>query len=136
MITPRPSVERFVKAVVGAELAPGGRGGEGADTHVAERILQRLHHALGKLVGPAGFDVLLARAIVLARRAHPSVGAITAGPGGTLTGLASDDNRQEEVATAIVAQLIELLATLIGEDLAMRLIGDLWPGATEEEPGK
>lgn len=134
MITPRPSVERFVKAVVGAELA---RGGEAAGTHVAQRILQQLHHALGKLVGPAGFDVLLARAIVLARRTHPSVDGIAAGPGGTLVmGLTFDEDRQEEVATAIVAQLIELLATLIGEDLAMRLVGDMWPGATVEEPGK
>ena len=34
---------------------------------------------------------------------------------------------------AIVAHFMELLAVLIGEDLAMRLLRDVWPAAAEEE---
>ena len=34
---------------------------------------------------------------------------------------------------ALVANFIELLATLIGEDLAMGLVIDVWPAAAEEE---
>jgi hypothetical protein len=129
---PRPSVERFAKAVVHDEVA---RGGARTDLHVAQRIMVRLHQALGKLVGPAGFDVLLARALVLARRVHASLAGVAGGPGGTLTGLddAASADGQEEAATAIVSHFIELLVTLIGEDLAMRLLGDLWPAANEEE---
>jgi hypothetical protein len=133
MIAPRPSVERFVRAVVRAEIA---RDGAGVDSHVAQRIMVRLHQELGKLIGAAGFDVLLARALVLARRARPSLAGIAAGPGGTLTGLADaggDDGEQEEAATAIASHFIELLVTLIGEDLAMRLLRDMWPTATAEE---
>ena len=122
MTEPRPSVTRFAKAVARAELALGG----GAhDSDVAQRIAMRLYEALRKLLGPAGIDVLLARSIVLARRAHPVLGGVVAGPGGTLAGL--DDAglqgpKLEAGAAAIIAHFIELLVVLIGEDLAMSLM--------------
>ena len=132
MIEPRPSVTRFVKAVVRAELA---RAGGSHDADVAARIMTQLCQALGKLIGPAGIDVLIARALVLARRGHPVLAGVTAGPGGTLTGLddaASNRVALQEAAMAIISQFIELLVTLIGEDLALRLVGDVWPAAAEE----
>ena len=139
MTTPRPSVERFVRRVVLAELA---RRDEGSsESHVAQRIMVRLHRELRILVGTAGFDVLLSRALVLAQRSRPSLAGITNGPDGTLRGLegaARDDDgrrRDEEAAIAIVSHFIELLVTLIGEDLAMRLVKDLWP-ANEEDGRK
>jgi hypothetical protein len=133
MIEPRPSVARFVRAVVRNELSGGG-GTERAD--VAVRITLRLHKELGNLIGPAGVDVLLARSVVLARRAHPILAGVTAGPRGTLAGL--DDTalpgvELQEGAVAIVAHFIELLVTLIGEDLAMALVGAVWPAAAEAE---
>jgi hypothetical protein len=132
MIEPRPTVTRFVRAVVRVEIA---RGGGAHDLDVVQRILTRLHHELGKLLGPAGFDVLLARSLVLARRAHPVLAGITAGPGGVLAGLddvARDGDALREGAVAIVSHFVELLVVLIGEDLAMRLV-DVWPAAAEEE---
>jgi hypothetical protein len=133
MIEPRPSVTRFVMAVARAELAVGG----GAhDFELAQRILVRLHQELGKLIGSAGFDVLLARSVVLARRVHPILSGITAGPGGTLVvggGAARDDAASlREGAMAIVSCFIELLVNLIGEDLAMGLLRNVWPATAEE----
>jgi len=122
-----------VAAVVRIELA---RAGVAHDSEVIQRILTRLHQELGKLIGPAGFDVMLARSLVLARRAHPLLTGIVVGPGGTLTGLdqtARDPGALEEGQAAIVAHFIELLVNLIGEDLAMRLVRDVWPAAAEEE---
>jgi hypothetical protein len=133
MIEPRPSVVRFVRAVARAERASGGAG---HDSDVAQRILMRLHQGLGKLIGPNGFDVLIARALVLARRAHPFLVDVTAGAGGTLAGLddvARDPVALHEGAMAIVSHFMELLVMLIGEELALRLARDIWPGATEEE---
>jgi hypothetical protein len=133
MIEPRRSVTRFVKAVVRAELS---RGGGVEDSGVAQRITMRLHKELGKLIGPAGIDVLLARSIVLARRAHPVLARITAGPGGTLAGLddaALEAAELQEGAMAIVSHFFELLVSLIGEDLAMDLVRGVWPAAEEEE---
>jgi len=109
------------------------RGDVGTNLQIAQRILTRLYRRLGELVGPAGFDVLLARALVLARRCHPDLAGLAAGPGGTLTGTqVAGGAAAQEAGTAIVAHFMELLVTLIGEDLAMRLVGDLRPGENEE----
>jgi hypothetical protein len=131
MLEPRPSVTRFVKAVARAEQARGG-GAENAD--VALRILSRLHQSLIKLIGSAGFDVLVARSLVLARRAHPALAGVTASPGGRLAGVddaAGDPVARREATMAVVSHFMELLVVLIGEDLAMRLLRDVWPAAAE-----
>jgi hypothetical protein len=133
MIEPRPSVTKFVRDVARAELA---RGGGVNDSDIAQRIMTRLHQQLGKVIGPAGLDVLLARSLVLARRAHPLLAGITAGPGGTLAGFddaATDAVALKESALAIVAHFMELLVVLIGEDLAIRLVHDAWPAVEKDE---
>ncbi len=122
MIEPRPAIRRFTTSVVVAAMA---RGDD------PQGITARLHGKLVNLVGSAGFDVLLARALVLSRRAYPFLSGVVAGPGGTLTGLgsAADPASVEQGTVAIVAYFVELLAVLIGEDLAMRLVRDVWPEA-------
>jgi hypothetical protein len=128
MSGPRPSVTRFVEELARVRGA--------YPPVLAQGILLRLHGKLEKLVGPAGFDVLLSRSLVLARRTHPVLAGITAGPDATLAGF--DDAGRDVVALregamAIVAHFIELLATLIGEDLAMALVRDVMPAAAEEQ---
>lgn len=77
---------------------------------------------------------MLARSLALARRVRPGLAGITAGPGGKLEGLTELEREgADDDALAVVAHLIELLVTLIGEDLAMRMIRDLWPAARDEE---
>lgn len=136
MLEPRSAVSQFVKVVARVELARGG----GAKEHdVAQRLTKRLNAALVKLVGPGGFDVLLARALVLARRTHPLLKGITSTSGGALSGLdepTRDAAELREASLAIVAYFIELLAQLVGEDLAMRLVRDVWPGEAEESEEK
>jgi len=137
MSEPRPAIVRFVRAVANVERAGGG----GADdAEVAARVVLRLYRELSQLIGPAGFDVLLARSVVVARRTRPALADVTAGPAGAVTGLdvASRDEAIGEGALAIVAHFIDLLATLIGEDLAMALVGKVWPvvPAVEEEEEK
>jgi hypothetical protein len=124
MIEPRPAIRRFATSVVGAAIARGDDAGD---------VTARLYASLANLVGPAGFDVLLARSLVLARRDHPFLANVGAGPGGALTGLAGAADRVsvEQGTAAIVSYFVELLAVLIGEDLAMRLARDVWPGAPE-----
>jgi hypothetical protein len=127
---PRASITLFVGRLLRHELERGG------DGHVAERIMKRLYQGLWKLIGPGGFDVMLARSLALARRSHPVLAGVDAGPGGELQGL--DDSALDRAALAdgaaeVVARFIELLVTLIGEELAMRLLRDVWPGLEEEE---
>lgn len=132
MTEPRPPTTRFAYALVRVERARGG----GRDSDVARRIMMRLHSELGKVLGPAGVDVLLARSIVLARRSRPALAGVTAAPGGALSGLdelALPGAAVEEGTVAIATHFIELLVSLIGEELAMGLVGKVWPEALEEE---
>ena len=133
MIEPDPTVTRFVRGVVRAELA---RGGGASHAAVAQRTVTQVHEALSKLIGPAGVDVLLARSLVLARRAHPVLAEITAGPHGALAGLddaARDGSALEEATVAVLSHFVQLLILLIGEDLAMRLVREVWPAVMEEK---
>jgi hypothetical protein len=130
MNEPRPSVVRFVRAVVRIEVERGG------DGHVIQRVMMRLHDGLWKLIGPGGFDVLLARSVVLARKDHPVLAGVSAGPGGTLPGIddaARDGAALQCGAVAIASGFIELLVRLVGEALAMRLVRGVWPGLEEEK---
>lgn len=120
---------RLVQAIARVER---GLIGEKRGYAVAERILSRLDRQLGKLVGSVGFDVLLNRSLALARRARPALAGVTAGPDGKLEGLARlarEGTEPDDEALAVVSHLIELLVTMIGEDLAMRLLLDVWPNA-------
>jgi hypothetical protein len=132
MNEPRPSVTRLVRAIVRAEL---GRAAA-ADATVAARVMARLYEGLGRLIGEGGFDVLLARSVVLARRAHPALVGVTAGPRGTFVGLdvaTPDSVALEDGMMAVLGRFIEILVVLIGEDLAMAVLVDMWPGAMEEK---
>lgn len=131
MITPRPSVLRFATDVVGGEAAHG--------PGISERITRRLHAGLGKLIGTTGFDVLLARTLVLAERAHPTVRGLRAGPAGALLHDDAGHDTGEldaHAAAAILAHFVELLISLVGEDLALRLVRDLWPPVSDEKEWK
>ena len=130
---PAAVVGRFTDGVFRLERSTGE--GTGA-LDVAERILMRLDTGLGPLIGAAGFDVLVARALALATRAHPALEGLRAGRGGKLSrgdSSAPEGEAQRAGARAIVAELIMLLWMLIGEDLAMRLVRDAWPRAAREK---
>jgi hypothetical protein len=133
MTEPRPSVIQFVRAVVRTELA---RTGGARDCDAVQLVMVRLHKELERLIGRLGFDVMFGRSLLLARRAHPALAGITTGPGGTLAGLdgvAHDSVALDDGAIAIVSHFVELLATLIGEDLAMHLLRNVWPAVEKEE---
>jgi hypothetical protein len=133
MTEPRPSITRFVDAAARAERA---RDGAMPANPVAERLLAQLYRQLGKLIGTAGFDALLRRSLVLARRTRPALLGITSAAGGKLEGLDADVPERaglDEDALTIVAQFIELLATLIGEELAMRVLRELWPATSNRK---
>jgi hypothetical protein len=133
MSEPRPLVVRFARKVVDVERS---RVAGENESDAAQHVLERLYQELAPLLGPAGFDALLARSLVLARRLHPGLAGISVGSRGSLSGL--DDAPGENVeraqgAPAIVSHFVELLVVLVGEDLAMVLMRDIWPTAAEEE---
>ena len=127
----RPTVTRFVQAAFRVELERGVQ-----ESDVAQHVMRRLYQELAKLLGPDGCDALLRRSLVLARRAHPALASVSVSSGGTFVGLDNiprEGAALQEGAIAIVSQFIGLLVVLIGEDLAMLLVRDIWPLAAEED---
>ena len=68
------------------------------------------------------------------------LGNVTAGRGGALAGLDAPGlpaAALQEAEVLIIAHFIELLVTLIGEDLALGLVGNVWreAAASQSLPG-
>jgi hypothetical protein len=99
-----------------------------------ERVFARLRRRLVVVVGTAGYEALAVRALQLAQERVPALSGaqLAVGPDGTLTGvreyaLAVDAPAATDGLTAIVASLIGLLVTFIGEDLTHGLVQQAWP---------
>jgi hypothetical protein len=133
MSEPRPLVVQFVRKIVAAERS---HVVGATESDAAQHVLELLYQELAPLLGPAGFDALVARSLVLARRVHPALAGVSVGSRGSLVGLGDQPGESVERAQgapAIVSHFVELLVVLIGEDLAMVLMRDVWPMAAEEE---
>lgn len=82
---------------------------------------EKLRPPLSRLAGAEGFRSLLARALAMAKAEYPSLGAATVLADGSLEG------PDEEGGVAVVAHLLGLLMTFIGEPLTLQLVRDVWP---------
>lgn len=88
------------------------------------RACERMRRPLSHLTGPAGFRSLLTRALTLAQRDAPALNAVRVTDSGALEGLLGE---AALASATLVAHLIELLTTFIGETLTLRLLHDIWP---------
>ncbi len=96
----------------------------------AVRACDRLRAPLTTLAGVAGFRSLMGRALVLAAAEVPALKSVRLGGDGALEGFAAVPESDADAAgTAVVAQLLGLLVTFIGEPLTLRLVSDAWPDA-------
>jgi hypothetical protein len=112
----------------------------------AFRVCAKLRLPLTTLAGVAGFRSLLCRALTLARAEVPSLRAVQVEADGSLKGLdelasQTDTEQARDGGAILIAQLIGLLLTFIGEGLTLRLVQDVWPeavfnGRVSEKEGK
>lgn len=107
-------------------------------TEAAQRVEWQLRERLAELIGLVGYTTLVARALHLAQAEIPTLGHITVSAReGSLSGIrdfvdvarvnSNDPHAAEAGLTAILANVIGLLITFIGEDLALRLVRESWP---------
>ena len=106
----------------------------------AERACQKLCARVARLVTTAGSEALLARALSLATIEFPFLAGVQPSPMADrcLQGLHA---RVEEVepavmrdaATAVLAGIIMLLCSFIGQDLTLGLVRDIWPDVPTDE---
>jgi hypothetical protein len=113
---------------------------QGQAAFAAQRALERLRLHLGALVGVAGFQALLSRALALARTEADWLGSVRVRADGSLEGFveAAQERGKDEIAqggTALLAQLIGLLVAFIGEDLTLRLVRSAWSDVSLKDAG-
>ena len=103
-----------------------------ADALATCRVCEKLRRPLVTLTGTAGFASLLSRSLTLAKRQAPVLDPVQVRPDGTLEGLVG---AAAEAHPVLVAYLLKLLITFIGETLTMRLLHDIWPDMQAPEQG-
>jgi hypothetical protein len=113
--------------------AVAGKNSEPAES-AAFRVCAKLRRPLITFAGVAGFRSLLSRALTLARAEAPSLSALQVATDGSLKGLdelasQTDKEQARDGGAILIAQLIGLLLTFIGEGLTLRLVQDVWPEA-------
>ena len=126
-----PTVSRNLAGRLLAYEAAAGENSEPTES-AAFRVCEKLRQPLCSLAGVAGFRSLLSRALALARAEAPSLSAVQVGADGSLKGLDElgpqrDKDMAKEGGTLLIAQLLGLLLTFIGEGLTLRLVQDAWP---------
>jgi hypothetical protein len=116
------------------ELAQGLLAYEVARDNVAEvnspawaHVAEKLRRPLVTLTGIAGFRSLLVRALTLAKAQAPELKIVRVEPDGSLAGFGNDEAQIEEAGVMLIAQLLGLLVTFIGERLMLALVRDAWP---------
>jgi hypothetical protein len=94
------------------------------------RVYEKLRRQLGSPVGVEGFHSLASRALALARAESPGLSAVQIAANGGLRGLGevespSDADEDGEAGVILIAQLLGLFLTFLGEATTLRLIEDL-----------
>ena len=94
------------------------------------RVYERLRRQLGAPVGTDGFQALASRALALAKSESPRLSAVQITANGGLLGLGevepqTDADDDGEVGIILIAQLLGLFLTFLGEATTLRLIEDL-----------
>jgi len=94
------------------------------------RVYEKLRRQLGAPVGVDGFQALASRALALAKSESPRLSAVQVTANGGLRGLGevesqTDTDEDGEIGIILIAQLIGLFLTFLGEATTLRLIEDL-----------
>ena len=94
------------------------------------RVYERLRRQLGSPVGNDAFRSLASRALALAKSESPRLSAVQLAADGGLRGLSEiefqpDADEDGETGTILIAELLGLFLTFLGEATTLRLIEDL-----------
>lgn len=106
----------------------------------AVRACEKLRTPLTKLAGAAGYASLLSRALVLAGRQAPSLSGLRVQADGSLAGweqgqdAPAPPDAAPEGGAVLLAELLGLLVTFIGEPLMLSLVREAWPDASHSKP--
>ena len=109
-----------------------GENGSVTKSPAAFLVHEKLRLHLVTLMGSGGFHALLSRALTLAMKEAPWLGAVQMKPDGSLEGLRDVEmplgpGDYSEGRVVLHARMFELLVAFVGEDLTLRLLREVWP---------
>jgi hypothetical protein len=95
-------------------------------------VCAKLRPQLAALLGNLGFRTLLARALALATDDEPCLNYVQVRVDGSLNGIDklaahADSRTMAQGGLVLLAHLLGLLISFIGEDLTLRLVRQVWP---------
>ena len=105
------------------------------------RVYAKLRQGLGEFAGVAGFQAFASRALALARTEAPGLSAARVAEDGSLQGLGeygppmknkedqAGESPGDEGGLVLIARLLCLLVTFLGQALTLSLLRVSWPGA-------
>jgi hypothetical protein len=132
--TATPAHQDLARWLLAREM--GDRADRADPVGAAESACRKLSECVARLVTVVAFQALLARALHLARAEFPSLAGVRPGPSpdACLEGLSErlegvEPARATEALAAVLANLLGLLATFIGDDITLRVVRDAWPDA-------
>jgi hypothetical protein len=136
MSTALPPIQNLTRRLIALEAARDDP--SGALAPGAVRVLKKLRAPLSRLAGAAGFRSILSRALALAKAEDASLNPVQVREDGSLGRFAGDwhgpdAGAGEDGGAVVVAHLLGLLVTFIGEPLTLRLVRDAWPDAPVDE---
>jgi hypothetical protein len=135
MNTPPSAIQHLARRLLAVEAA---RDHSDGLLGAARRACDRLRVPLAKLAGVAGFRSLMARALALAAAEVPWLDVVQVRADGSLEGFDAargqhGAGQDGDAGAVVVAQLLGLLVTFIGEPLTLRLVREAWPDAPVDE---
>lgn len=123
---PHPKTRDFARRLLVYEAAAGNS--SASNIPAVFLVSEKLRRPLSTLAGVIGFRSLVARALTLAKSEVHSLNTVRVNPDGSLEGLSElHSDETAEAGVMLIAQLLGLLSTLIGESLTLRLVQDVWP---------
>jgi hypothetical protein len=129
-----PEIHRLARRLI--ELKAQGEQGDEAGIGIPLRAVEALRLPLTTLSGAEGFRSLLSRALALARPGAPALAFLRVHADGSLDGAHTIPPEMADDAAAagaaLMAELIALLISFIGEPLTFQVLRLEWPEAALE----
>jgi len=130
-----PASRDLARRLLAGEPARGknsGGGSSAASRPPAVGVCDKLRTVLMTFAGMAGYRSLLKRALTLAAARAPELQGVTVMSDGSLSGIEDVESGKSKGAVrewekVLVAQLLDLLVTFIGEVLMVQLVRQAWP---------
>jgi hypothetical protein len=135
MNTLTPAIQKLSRRLIALESA---RDPSDARVNPAARACEKVQVPLTKLAGTDGFRSLMTRAMTLAKAEVPWLASVQVRTDGSLEGFDAARGQLgavqcDEAGAVVVAQLLGLLVTFIGEPVTLRLVRDAWPDVSVTE---